>query len=251
MKAIILAAGFGTRLYPITRNTPKALLLLKGKLLIDRLMDNLAKTKPDSVTLITNNRFYEQFVYWKSCTQYPFPIRILNDGTDSPEERKGAVLDLYYAVCDKSSRASDTLVLSSDNYFDYPLKLFLLQALSHLPDPVIGVYDVKDKEKAKRYGVLEIDSNHCVKNFTEKPEVPTSTLVSVGIYLFPKHVYLLLYEYLRMQKRNPDRIGDFVGWLTKRKSMLALPIDGRWVDIGDLEEYDHLRDSLDEVTFEK
>ena len=128
MRVILLAAGFGTRLYPLTQNKPKALLPLGDRPLIDYLMENITKTKPESVTLITNNRFYEAFVFWRSQRQYPFPVRIMNNGVNKPQERKGAVRDLYYAFCDSEDGCDNSLVISTDNYFDYPLSHFLLQS---------------------------------------------------------------------------------------------------------------------------
>src|SRR3989338_6382794 len=117
MKAIILAAGFGTRLYPITKSTPKALLKINGKPLLDYLMDNLSKSKPESVLIVTNNLFYKEFLFWKYERTYSYPVHILNNGANTNEERKGAVCDLYDAVRDKRMKDSDFLVLAGDNYF--------------------------------------------------------------------------------------------------------------------------------------
>ena len=240
MRVILLAAGFGTRLYPLTKDKPKAFLPLGDKPLIDYLIANVAKIKPRSVTLITNNRFYESFIFWKSQNKFPFPIHIINNGIDSPSERSGAVLDLYKAFCDSMSPCQDSLILSTDNYFEYPLSLFLFHSLHHLPNPAIGVYDVQTKQAARNYGVVELDHNHHVKRFTEKPSDPSSTVVSVGIYLLPQESHSLLYRYLWRERKSRDRIGDFIEWLTERTQTLAVPIEGIWKDIGNLETYQAL-----------
>lgn len=246
MKVILLAAGFGTRLYPLTRHTPKALLPLGERPLIDHLMENVAKARPALVTLITNGRFYEPFEHWKSKQKYPFPFHLLNNGINIPEERKGAVCDLYSAFRDEIFPGDPTLVILVDNYFDYPLNLFLLHALHHLPEPVIGVYDVRDREEAKKYGIVELDSDHTVRWFEEKPENPSSTLASVGIYLLPKDAHVLLHEYLNQQGKEKDRIGAFIRWMTNRTRTLAIPLEGVWEDIGDLEAYQRLSRLLEE-----
>lgn len=245
MRVILLAAGFGTRLYPLTRHYPKALLPSGEKPLLDHLMENIARIRPESVTLITNNRFYEPFVFWKSRKEYSFPFHILNNGANTPEERKGAVLDLYSAFSNPESPRDHALVILADNYFDYPLNLFLLHALHHLPEPVIGVYDVKNREEAKKYGIVELDQNHLVRWFVEKPEAPSSTLVSVGIYLLPKEGHFLLQEYFE-QGNEKDRIGDFIRWMTNRTQTLAVPLEGTWEDIGNLEVYERLLHFMEE-----
>ncbi len=244
MNTIILAGGFGTRLYPLTLGKPKALLDIGGKYLLEHLMENVAKTKPDSVLIVTNNRFYEQFVYWKSFQKYVFPIHILNNGINSNDERNGAVLDLYYAVCDSRVRGSEYLVLASDNYFDYPLNHFILQALHHLPKPVLACYDIKNIEQAKKYGVIEMNEDHIITSFDEKPRAPKSTLVSAGVYLLPKEIPFMIYKYLKIYKHEPDRIGDFITWLYRMVPTVAMRIEGIWKDIGDMQTYSELNARL-------
>lgn len=241
MNVIILAGGFGTRLYPLTLGKPKALLEIGGRPLLDHLMENVSKTKPNSVLIVTNNRFYEQFVYWKSFQKYAFPIQVLNNGSNSNEDRKGAVLDLYYGVCDARVRGLDYLVLTSDNYFNYPLSHFLLQGIHHLPKPVIACYDVKDIEEARKFGVLQMNREHVITDFSEKPRNPPTTLVSAGIYLFPKEIPLILYKYLKIYRHKPDGMGDFLGWLHRMLPTIALPIEGQWVSLGDVKTYESLQ----------
>lgn len=246
MRVILLAAGFGTRLYPLTKNTPKAFLPLGGKPLIDYLMENLTGAKPESVTLVTNNRFYEPFLVWKSRKEYPFPVHILNDGANHPEERKGAVEDLYYGFSNPEPPSKHSLVILADNYFEYPISLFLFHALHHLPNPAVGVYDVKTKVEAKKYGIVELDRDHTVRWFEEKPQNPSSTLASAGIYLLPKDAHFLLHEYLNQQGKEKDRIGTFIRWMTNRTRTLAILLEGIWEDIGDLEAYQRLSRLMEE-----
>ena len=189
--------------------------------MIDHLIDSVSRIKPGRVLLVTNNRFFEPFLTWAFKRKFPFPLHILNDGAGHPEERRGAVLDLYHALSSSLAAEEDSLVLSTDHYFDYPLSLFLLTGLHHLPNPAIGVYDLKDSQLADRYGVIEINQEHRVIRWTQKPAHPAGSLVSVGIYLVSRDAPEDLHKYLERGKRNPDRLDDFFAWLAPRKPALA------------------------------
>lgn len=237
MRAIILAAGFGTRLHPITKALPKALLPLGDGVLMDHLLENLTKVKPTSVLIITNNLFYEQFVVWRSKQAFPFPVDVMNNGVNRNEDRKGAVLDLYHGLSQRTYKSDSSLILTSDNYFDFPLSHFLLQGLHHLPNPVIGTYNVRSTDEARKFGVVTTDERHIVTSFVEKPERPESAAINVGAYLLPAGAHETVYDYLRTDPSRTDRIGDFIGWLSKNQDALAVQFEGIWTDIGDLESY--------------
>jgi len=246
MNVIILAGGFGTRLYPLTLEKPKALLDIGGKPLLEHLMDNVSKTKPDSVLIVTNNRFYEQFVYWKSFQQYSFPIHVLNNGSNSNDERKGEVLDLFHGTCDPRVRGQDYLVLTSGCYFDYPLNHFILQALHHLPKSVVASYDIRDYRLARNFGVIGTNTDSVIMDFEERPTVARSTVISAGIYLFPKEIPLIFYKYLKIYKHDPERIGLFLVWLHRMMPTVAIRIEGLWRAIGDFESYKSAQETMKE-----
>lgn len=247
MRAVILAAGFGTRLYPLTQNKPKALLEVGEKTLLDHLVEKLEPIKSISeITVVTNGCFYLDFFRWRKEAPYKKPIRIQDNKSFVPEKRPGAVRDLFLGFTAKKNSEKDCLVLLGDNYFDFPIAHFLLHSLAHPRNAFIGTYDLKQKEKAKQFGVLELDGHLQVTGFEEKPENPKSSFVSVGVYYLPKEFQLRLYEYLNIERLNPDRIGDFIGWLSRKETLYAVEFDGRWSDVGDLHSLRELKQCLED-----
>ncbi len=242
MNAIILAAGFGTRLYPLTENKPKALLELGGMTLLDHLMEKLeAESSVRDVTIVTNGLFYLDFFRWRQKVQdvrYKKEIMIEANKAYVPEKREGAVRDLFRGI--KSLRTSDLgyLILCADNYFDFPLSHFVHPCLTHQDFAFVGVRDVTSREKASQYGVLQMDEHTRITHFEEKPNDPKSTLVSTGVYYLPSKFKIRLLEYLDIEKRNPDRIGDFIAWLIGKEQTYGVEFDGKWIDIGDLKSYE-------------
>ena len=243
MKAIILAAGFGTRLYPMTRNLPKALLKIGEKTILDHLMAKLETLSVvDEVILVSNERFYRQFLDWKKTAPYSKPVHVLSNKACDPEKSLGAVRDFFLALRSGHCGSDDFLVFCGNNYFDFPLGYMLLPALGHRESAFVGVHNVKDKSLAREYGVVEMDDHHRITRFEEKPANPRSTQVSIGAYFFPASYRLRVYEYLEIEKRNPDKIGDFFAWLTGKERLYGIEFDGAWFDIGSMASYDTARD---------
>lgn len=241
IRAVILAAGFGTRLYPVTKDRPKALLPLGNKTLLDYLVEPLQKLPMvREITLMTNARFYLNFYKWRKASGYTKPLFIEDNGILIPGRRSGAIRDLELAIDSRKRDAEDYLVFCSDNYFVFPLSHFLLPVLSHPHSGFLGVYDVKDIEEAKKYGVVQIDHEHRITGFEEKPAHPQSTLVSVGAYYLPGAFKERLDEYLS-QGLPPDKIGDFVSYLTSQETLYGVEFEGAWFDIGSVESYEKAR----------
>ncbi len=242
MKAIVLAAGFGTRLYPLTKDNPKALIEVGGKTLLDHLIDKLDSLDMiREIIIVTNRRFYGRLNQWTSQRTFKKSIVLRPNNISDPEERNGSVRDLFLGLQDKTNHADDFLVFCSDNYFDYPLSHFLLPCLAHPRSPFVAVYDLKDKSLASNYGVAQIDEHGKIMDFKEKPSKPDSSLISLGIYYLPREFKLRVFEYLRIDQLNPDRIGDFIGWLTQKETVYGHEFDGRWFDIGDKESLEEAR----------
>ena len=235
MKAVILAAGYATRLYPLTKDKPKCLLTVGGKTLLDSLCEKLEKIEAiDEIIIVTNARFHRLLKDWAKRASRRRPIDILNDGTVSNETRLGAIGDFGLALEIKKIQ-SDTLLLAGDNLFDQDLKAFAQFAGANRQAISIGVYDIGDPSKAaKKFGVIEIEKSGKVASIEEKPEHPQSSLIGMGVYFFPKHTLPLVTEYLH-GPRAQDAPGHYIRWLFEKGALIfAFVFSGMWYDIGDL-----------------
>jgi glucose-1-phosphate thymidylyltransferase len=235
MKAVLLCAGYATRLYPLTQNQPKPLLPVAGRPIVEYLLERLEELGTvDQVLVVANDRFYPHFQAWAEKARYSWKTEVLNDGTTANENRLGAIGDLRFAI-QKFRLADDLAVFAGDNLFSFELREFLEFAGSHRPHPSIGVVDVK-KEFAQKYGIVRMAEGGRVTEFLEKPKAPPTTLASTGIYWFPKESLELLDRYVR-EGHNPDRPGDYIAWLTKVDRVFAYRFKGVWFDIGDIDSY--------------
>ena len=237
MKALLLAAGYATRLYPLTLNQPKPLLPVAGRPVIEFILDIVEPIKElDEIFIVTNQKFTPHFEDW--CKKYPShkKIAIVNDGTTTNDDRLGATGDIEFVVREKLV-SDDLLVLAGDNIFRTPLDEFINFSLSKRPSASIGLYDVKDKVLAKKYGIVAIDKNSKVVDFKEKPKNPASTLAAKCLYFFPKEKLGLMKEYLSTGA-NEDAPGFFLEWLSKKDIMFGYVFrDEKWFDIGDVKSY--------------
>ncbi len=236
MKVILLCAGYATRLYPLTKDKPKPLLEVGYKPIIDYLTDGIMEVEGvDGIFVVTNDKFYGGFSEWAEGKG----VEVVNDGTTANDNRLGAIGDILFVI-EKYSVSDDILIIAGDNIFDLSLRDFISYAESKSPAGVIAAYDVKDIELAKKYGLLVVDIENRVIEFQEKPENPKTTLASLGLYFYPKHIIDMMKKYVD-EGNNPDQPGNFVAWLYKREDVFAYVFDTAWFDIGDfksLEEAD-------------
>ena len=233
MDAIILAAGYATRLYPLTENTPKPLLNVAGKPIIEHIIKKLEQiTHINKIYIVTNDKFEQYFRKWLGNFDAEKPIEIINDGTKSNQDRLGAIGDINHAI-DSKNLDNDIIVVAGDNLFELSL-MDVANFFKKKKSNVIVLYDVKDTELAKHYGIVEVNNNIIV-NFEEKPLNPKSTLASTGIYLFPKKTISLIKKYID-QGNNPDKTGSFIEWLHKRDVVYSYVSDKKWYDIGSIEQ---------------
>src|SRR3989338_6888430 len=234
MEAIILAAGYATRLKPLTDNIPKPLLNVAGKPIIEHIIQKIDGVKEISrIYVVTNDKFERHFRQWLAGFDAKVPVEIINDGTKSNEDRLGALGDVHHAINAKNI-SNDIMVIAGDNLFELSLSevsSFFKKRKSN----VIVLHDVKDIEIARRYGIVEVDNNNVVLNFEEKPNSPKSTLASTGIYIFPRKTLQLINKYIA-QGNNPDKTGSFVEWLHKREIVHSYITDRRWYDIGSIDQ---------------
>jgi len=233
MKALILAAGYATRLYPLTKDRPKPLLPIAGKPILEYIMEKLEKTEGiDTIYLVTNQKFVPDFKDWLTKFQTKKRVMILNDGSTCDGNKLGAIGDIKF-VLEKEKFDEDLLIIAGDNLFELDLSRFI-QFFEEQKAPCIALYNIGDRERAKRYGVVAIDKNQRIIGFKEKPSHPTSTLIATCLYFFPKEDLNLVSTYLK-EKRSADAPGFYIQWLAKKKEVYGFVFKEKWYDIGSLE----------------
>ena len=235
MKCLILAAGYATRLYPLTKETPKPLLEVAGKTILERLLDKISVIdKIDHVYIVTNARFANAFNEWVGDYQYSKPLTVINDGTTSNENRLGAIGDIQY-VLDQTKIDDDLMILAGDNLFEFDLSDFD-EFFQEKNADVITAYEITDLELQKRVGIVELDSAARVLSFEEKPQEPRSPWAVPALYIYKQETLPLIKKYLD-EGNNPDAPGHFIPWLINHQPVFAFQFEGQWHDIGTLERY--------------
>ena len=237
MKVLILAAGYGTRLYPLVKDTPKPLLQIGDRPLIDFLLDKVAGLEDlTEVMVVTNNKFDSHFREWaRGHKRYKVPITIINDGTETPDDRLGSVGDISF-VLEQDPIKEDLLVIGGDNLFDYKLDKYLTFARANDPHITIGVYDIGNLNKAQQFGVVVMDKEGQVISFEEKPQSPSSSVIAMCFYYFPQSSLKLVREYLKQSKKT-ENAGNYIQWLTQKSKVYGFKFEGKWYDIGSIESY--------------
>ena len=237
MRLLILAAGYAVRLQPLTSDTPKPLLMIGGKLIMDRILAKTASLKNiDAIHIVSNRKFFNNFVEWKKLREDASRIFLVDDGTMTNDTRLGAIRDMELAIRSWSID-DDLLVIAGDNLFDLDLAAFLKFAKGHSDGVCVALYDVGSLEAAKKFGVVRIDGKGVVTDFKEKPQAPESTLISTGIYFFPKRKVAFLSEYVNLKGAKLDAPGHYIKWLSANDKVYGFPFSEKWYDIGDLESY--------------
>src|SRR3984893_14022481 len=225
MNALILAAGYATRLYPLTFNKAKPLLEVGGKPIIEWLLDNLASVPElGMVYIVTNNKFANDFQSWANAYQDRHPgiqIKIINDGSTSDDDKLGAIGDINLVLTRENLANDDLLVIAGDNLFEQPLGDFV--NASQQSFATVAVHDVGNLEAMKKYGAVSIDKNGVITHFEEKPQKPKSTLASVALYYYSREILPLFTTYLAAGN-NPDQPGRFLQWIYSRKPVKAFLI---------------------------
>jgi len=224
MKCLILASGFGTRLYPLTQKTAKCLLPYKGKPVISHIVEKIPDGMDISVTV--NRKFAPQFQDWQNKLDRPVDLWV--EPVDNEQQMLGAIGSLDYWI--KGNNIDDNLlVIAGDNYFSSDFSGFL--SAFNLKDTIIALYDIGNKAKARQFGVVRLDGTKVVE-LTEKPQNPQSCLVSTACYAFPSRIIPLLDDYCKNIKR--DNPGSFISHLVKIGFVQGYVLDGLWFDIGSI-----------------
>ena len=231
--AIVLAGGYATRLYPLTKEVPKALLTLGRRMIIDYIASKLSKLgELGGVVVSTNRRFQRQFERWLSSRTYQGVV-IEAEPSTSEADKLGAVRALKMIV--EKHQAEHYLIVAGDNFFTDDLFGFV-KFYCERKEPVIAVYDVRDLERVREYSAVELSREGLIVSFQEKPSQPRSALIGTCIYLLPRTCTELICKYLE-EGNDPDRPGSFIQWLASKRPVYGYSLSGYWIDIGTPDAY--------------
>ena len=237
MTVLILAGGYGTRLAELGKNTPKPLLKIQNRYLLDYILEKIKPLKDvKKIILVTNNKFYGIFQQWaKEQSGNARLISIVNDGTNTSEDRLGSIGDIDFVIRQENLQ-DDLLVAGGDNLFESSLGPYVQFSRKKAPAVTIGVYDVRSLEDARRFGVVGVDARGRIIFFEEKPVKPRSTLIAMCLYYLPKKSLGHIGDYL-LESGKSDTAGDYIRWLYQKTDVFGFPFRGKWYDIGSVESY--------------
>lgn len=237
MKCLILAAGYATRLYPLTENFPKPLLKVGEKTILDWLIDDIDTLGlVDEYVVISNHKFAHHFDAWaKEKSQ---KITVVDDGTESNETRLGAVKDIQFAV-EKLGLDDEMLVIAGDNVLDFSLTKFISYAKEKDTSCIMRYYE-ESEARLKKCGVVTVDDSDLVLDMTEKPECPASHWCCPPFYFYTKEDAKLVEKGIAAGC-GTDAPGSYAAWLCKETKVHAMEMPGRRYDIGNLESYEKVQ----------
>ncbi len=237
MKCLILAAGYATRLYPLTENFPKPLLEVQGKTILDWLIDDIDTLgMVDEYVVISNHKFAHHFDKWAENKK---KIAVVDDGTSSNETRLGAVRDIQFAI-DKLNLDDDMLVIAGDNLLDFSLTKFITYAKSKNTSCIMRYYE-GSTEKLKKCGVVTIDENDRITDMAEKPSEPKSNWCCPPFYYYTREDAKLVKKGIE-SGCGVDAPGSYIAWLCTQTHIHAMEMPGKRYDIGNLESYKKVQD---------
>lgn len=237
MKCLILAAGYATRLYPLTENFPKPLLKVGEKTILDWLIDDIdALGKVDEYVVISNHKFAEHFAAW--AKEKAQKITVVDDGTSTNETRLGAVKDIQFAI-DSLSLDDDMLVIAGDNVLDFSLTKFISYALAKNTSCIMRYYEANE-QKLRKCGVVQIDENDRILHMEEKPAEPRSHWCCPPFYYYTKEDAKLVAKGIEAGC-GTDAPGSYIAWLATQVPVHAMEMPGKRYDIGNLESYEAVK----------
>ena len=237
MKCLILAAGYATRLYPLTENFPKPLLKVGDKTILDWLVDDIDTLgSVDEYVVISNHKFAHHFGEWAKTKKQN--ITVVDDGTSTNETRLGAVRDIQFAI-DKLSLDDDMLVIAGDNVLDFSLTKFISYAESKKASCIMRYFEPDDK-KLLKCGVVTIDDSDKILNMTEKSPTPATHWCTPPFYFYSREDAKKI-EAAIADGCGVDAPGSYIAWLCKQTDVYAMEMPGKRYDIGNLESYERVQ----------
>ena len=236
MKNIVLAAGYATRLYPLTENFPKPLLVVGKTTILDKLIADIDEIDEiDEHIIVTNHKFFSHFNCWKSDSCYKKPITLIDDGSVENENRLGAVKDLQLAIKEKSLQNEDLLVIAADNILDFSFQGFI-DYFNNKKTSLIMMHYEPSIAALQRTGVIVIDKNNRVLEMQEKPQEPKSHYAVPPFYIYKKEDIKYINECIS-EGCKTDAPGNLVNFMLKKTIFHAWEMSGKRFDIGTLETY--------------
>ena len=244
MKCLILAAGYATRLYPLTENFPKPLLKVQGKAILDWLIEDMDRSGViDEYVVISNHKFAHHFDAW--AAEKKQKVTVVDDGTESNEPRLGAVRDIQFAL-EQLDIHDDVLVMAGDNLLDFSLTTFINYALEKKTSCIMRYYE-PDAKKLSRSGVVTLDENQKVLAMAEKPQEPQSNWCCPAFYYYTAQDAARLAEGIA-DGCHTDAPGSYVSWLCSKSTIHAMEMPGSRYDIGNLESYQKVQETYHGIT---
>lgn len=239
MKCVILAAGYATRLYPLTENFPKPLLKVGEKTIVDWLVDDIASSGlVDQFVVVTNHKFAGHFKEWKAGR--PIDITVVDDGTSTNETRLGAVKDILFAQ-DQVDLDDDLLIIAGDNVLDFSLMKFIEYAEKKRASCVMRYYE-SAKERLKKCGVAELGEDDLLLSLEEKPAEPKSHWCTPPFYFYTKADAARIREAIE-DGCGTDAPGSLVSWMCRHSRVYSMEMPGKRYDIGNLESYQWVQEN--------
>jgi glucose-1-phosphate thymidylyltransferase len=239
LKAIILAAGYGTRLLPLTLNCPKPLLEIAGQPMIEYVLAGLASAHSfDCVYIVTNGRFASMFQEWLEkyrLTNDELNIVLVSNEITDRATNLGAIHNLHLVLTNQQIIDDDIIVVAADNLFSQSQSVRDFVAFSRERDaPVVAVYDIANVQDGRKYNSIEVNGDGMITFFEEKPENPKSATIGIALYYYPKSSLPLIDAYTA-EKHKHDQPGRLVEWMYTRTAFYTWRVPGQWFDIGSIE----------------
>jgi len=242
MKCIILAAGYATRLYPLTENFPKPLLDVCGKSILEWLIKDIENVSYiDEVIIVSNHKFYQKFKLWKNTLNTRLAVTIIDDGSTTNANRLGAVRDIGFAI-EKCCIKEDVLVMAGDNLLDFSMKGFVDFYGKKKAACIMRHYE-PSVERLRRTGVAVVDENDKVLQMQEKPKEPQSNWAVPPFYIYPQNDLKYILQGIKSEVCGIDAPGSFIAWFCQKSEVYAYPMPGKRYDIGDMESYKEIQNT--------
>lgn len=244
MKCLILAAGYATRLYPLTENFPKPLLEVRGKTILDWLLDDIDTAGLiDEYVVISNHKYAHHFENWAKTKT--MKVTVVDDGTNSNETRLGAVKDIQFAI-EKLQLDDDMLVIAGDNVLDFSLTKFMAYAKVKNTSCIMRYFEGEEK-KLQKCGVVEINELDQIISMVEKPAQPKSNWCCPPFYYYTRQDARLVAKGIEAGC-GTDAPGSYIAWLCTQTPVHAMEMPGKRFDVGNLESYNKIREEYEGIT---